>query len=283
MKSSICASSSLKRENNPLEISSQVTVKDIADTIEAFAPRELQESYDNAGLQVGDPGMQVSGILLCLDVTEEVVAEAIERKCNMIVSHHPLLFRGLKQITGATPQQRIVAEALTKGIAIYSAHTNLDSACEGVSYEIGHILGLTDMRPLEPRPGDEHVGLGVFGTIDPVPAKEFLRRVKERFDVRCLRYSAGSPQLVVRRVAVCGGSGASLIQRAIECKADVIVTGDVKYHDFTDWGDRILIADIGHYESEVCSRKMLSAIIRESYPNCQTLFALTDRNPVGYL
>lgn len=260
-----------------------MTVNDIAATIEAFAPRELQESYDNAGLQVGDPTMPVSGILLCLDITEDVVAEALERKCNMIVSHHPLLFRGLKQIVGATPQQRIVVEALRHGIAIYSAHTNLDSARSGVSYEIGITLGLTDMRPLEPKPDCDGCGLGVIGTIQPVPAKEFLRRVKERFDVKCLRYSAGSPQLVVRRVAVCGGSGASLIPLAIESGADVIVTGDVKYHDFTDYGDRIIIADIGHYESEICTRKMLSAIIRESYPNCQTLFAQADRNPVSYL
>ena len=261
----------------------QPTVADIASAIEAFAPRGLQEDYDNAGLQVGDPEMPVSGILLCLDVTEEILAEARERKCNLIVSHHPLLFRGLKQITGATPPQRMVIEALRHNIAIYSAHTNLDSAPEGVSYEIAHILGMRNLVPLEPREGLEGVGLGIVGDIAPAPAIEFLRRVKECFDVRALRYSARSPQLVIRRVAVCGGAGASLIRKAIEAGADVIVTGDVKYHDFTDFGDRILIADIGHYESELCTRKLLSRIIRERYPDSQTLFAITDKNPVNYL
>lgn len=261
----------------------QPTVADIASAIEAFAPRRLQEDYDNAGLQVGDPGMPVSGILLCLDVTEEIVAEARERKCNLIVSHHPLLFRGLKQITGATPSQRIVIEALRHNIAIYSAHTNLDSAREGVSYEIAHILDVRNAEPLEPKEGFDGVGLGVVGDIVPSPAIEFLRRVKESFDVRSLRYSARSPQLVIRKVAICGGAGASLIRKAIEAGADVIVTGDVKYHDFTDYGDSILIADIGHYESELCTRKLLSRIIREKYPDSQTLFALTDKNPVNYL
>ncbi len=169
------------------------------------------------------------------------------------------------------------------GISIYSAHTNLDSAREGVSYEIAHILGLKSLSPLEPRSGSPEEGLGIVGDIDPIPAMEFLRKLKDRFDVKCLRYSARSPQLVIRRVAVCGGAGASFITNAMALGADVIVTGDVKYHDFTDHGDRMLIADIGHYESELCSRRILSRIIRARYPECQTLFAQTDRNPVSYL
>ncbi len=261
----------------------QPTVADIASAIESFAPRWLQENYDNAGLQIGDPAMPVTGILLCLDVTEEILSEARERKCNLIVSHHPLLFRGLKQITGATPSQRIVIEALRRNIAIYSAHTNLDSARQGVSYEMAHILGMYNLTPLEPREGHEGIGLGIVGDINPAPAIEFLRHIKESFDVKTLRYSARSPQLVIRRVAVCGGAGASLICKAIELGTDIIVTGDVKYHDFTDHGDNILIADIGHYESELCSRKILSRIIREKYPDSQTLFAVSDKNPVNYL
>jgi len=136
-------------------MSQALTVRDIAAAIEDFAPKSLQESYDNAGLQVGNPDATVSGILLCLDVTEDIVCEAEERKCNLIVSHHPLLFKGLKEITGTTPAQRIVIEALRLGISIYSAHTNLDSAREGVSYEIAHILGLKSLSPLEhpPQPG----------------------------------------------------------------------------------------------------------------------------------
>jgi len=260
-----------------------VRVCDITNVIEQFAPRHLQESYDNAGLQVGDPQSIVSGVLLCLDVTEDILSEAVRRQCNMIVSHHPLLFTGLKRITGATATERIVMEALSKKISIYAAHTNLDSAYNGVSYEIAHMLGLKDLRPLESRDDDERCGLGVIGEQKPVPTLEFLRKVKELFCVKSLRYSSQSPQLVVRKVAVCGGAGASFIRKAIELGADVIVTGDVKYHDFTSYALDIMIADIGHYESELCARKILSRIIRESYPECVTYFAETDRNPINYI
>lgn len=258
-------------------------VKDICKVIEDFAPRSLQESYDNAGLQVGDPEMDVSAALLCLDVTEDIMKEAKKRQCNMIVTHHPLLFKGLKEVTGRTSTERIVIDAVKSGIAIYSAHTNLDCAWDGVSHEIAHMLKVGNLRVLEPREGKPEAGLGVVGDITPTPKLEFLRRVKETFSVRALRYSAQSPQIVIRRVAVCGGAGASLIGEAIKAGADVYVTGDVKYHDFTAHGLEILIADIGHYESELCSIKIFSRIIRERYPDFVTYFSESESNPVKYL
>lgn len=258
-------------------------VRDIAKVIENYAPKELQEDYDNAGIQVGDPDMEISGILLCLDVTEDILDEAIDRGCNIIVSHHPLIFRGLKNITGSNAIQRIVIKAIRNNVAIYAAHTNLDAAKEGVSYEIGHILNMTDMQPLDPKPGNPCVGIGVIGNIEPTPKIEFLRRLKEKFNVKALRYSTHSPRLVIKRVAICGGSGASLIKKAIEEGADAIVTGDVKYHDFTSYGDDILIADIGHYESELCVRKILSRIIRDSFPEVVTYFAEKETSPIGVI
>lgn len=258
-------------------------VKDIAQAIEEFAPKQLQESYDNAGLQVGDPEMTVSAALLCLDVTEDVLNEALERHCNLIVSHHPLLFKGLKEVTGRTATERIVIRAIKENLAIYSAHTNLDSAWEGVSYEIAHILNLHNISVLEPKAENPSTGLGVIGDIQPLPKLEFLRKIKEAFKVKCLRYSAQSPQLVVRRVAICGGAGASLIKGAINAGADIIITGDVKYHDFTTYGLDIIIADIGHYESELCSEKILSRIIREKYPDTVTYFAESESNPIKYM
>ena len=260
-----------------------MTVSDIAAAIEEFAPVSLQESYDNAGLQVGDPDMQVSAVLLCLDVTEEVMEEARKRQCNMVISHHPLLFKGLKRISGATPTQRIVIDALRDGIAIYSAHTNLDSAWEGVSHEIAHALGATGLRVLQPKPGDPSVGLGIVGEIEPTPKMEFLRKVKDIFNVKALRYSGQSSALVIRRVAVCGGSGGALIPDAIKAGADIYISGGLKYHDFTDRGCEILLADIGHYESELCSRKIFSRIIREKYPDCVVYFSESEKNPVKYL
>lgn len=259
-------------------------VKDIARIIETFAPKSLQEDYDNTGLQVGDPEMEVSGILLCLDVTEEILKEAKERSCNLIISHHPLIFRGIKSLTGEDAIQRIAIDAIKDNIAIYSAHTNLDSAMEGVSYEIGKMLDMKDMTVLDPHsPSDPSTGIGVIGRLSPTPKMEFLRILKEKFSVKALRYSAHAPGLVVKRPAICSGSGASLIKKAISLGADAIVTGDVKYHDFTAWGDRILIADIGHYESELCTRKIFFRLIRDAFPDSVVYFSEMESNPVAVM
>lgn len=260
-----------------------IKVKDIAEAIEEFAPKDLQESYDNAGLQVGDPEMPVNAVLLCLDVNEDVIKEAMERECNMIVSHHPLIFRGIKNLTGADTTQRLVMETLKNGLAVYSAHTNLDSVWNGVSHELAHRLGIKDMEVLEPHEHNDKAGLGVIGNIKPMPKLEFLRKIKDTFNVAALRYSSQSPAVVVRRVAVCGGAGASLISCAIKAKADILVTGDVKYHDFTSFGSDIIIADIGHYESELCSREILSRVIRAKYPELTIYFSDSESNPIKIL
>lgn len=260
-----------------------ITVKDIATAIEDYAPKRLQESYDNTGLQVGNPDMPVSAVLLCLDVTEEILEEARRRQCNMIVSHHPLLFSGLKQITGSTPTQRIVINALKHNIAIYAAHTNLDSTFEGVSYEIAHTLKMTNLQPLCPNADDPRTGLGIIGDISPTPKIEFLRNVKDVLNIANLRYSAQSPHIVVRRLAICGGSGASLIKEALANEADALLTGDLKYHDYTSFGYALLLADIGHYESELCTKRIFSRIIREKFPDCVTYFAEAESNPIAYI
>lgn len=259
-------------------------VKEIAKAIEDFAPLSLKEDWDNPGLQVGDPEMEVTAVLLCLDVTEEILKEAKKRDCNMIVSHHPLIFGGLKRLTGATPTERIAADALRDNIAIYSAHTNLDSAYEGVSYEMAHMLGMKDCRPLEKSvTGDETQGLGIVGIVSPTPKLEFLRKVKETFEVKDLRYSAQTPGIVVRKVALCGGSGGSLIKNALRSGADVYICGDLKYHDFTSYGSDILLADIGHFESELCSRKVLSRTIRSEHPECLIYFSECEKSPIGVM
>lgn len=264
-------------------MASKLKVKDIAAVIENFAPLRLQESYDNAGLQVGDPEMNVSAVLLCLDVTEDILAEAIRRECNMIVSHHPLIFKGVKQLTGSNATQRIIAEAIRKDVAIYSAHTNLDSAAEGVSAEIAHIIGLTDIRPLRPISEGSAEGLGVVGNLAPTPKMEFLRKLKDKFEVESLRFSSQSPKIVVRKVAICGGAGGSMIEEALRAEADAYVTGDLRYHDFTTYGLDLLLADIGHYESELCVMKIFSKVIREKYPDCVVYFAANEVNPIGKL
>lgn len=260
-----------------------VTAADIASTIEKFAPLSLQESYDNAGMQVGNPDMPVSALLLCLDFTEDILQEAIGRGCNMIVSHHPLLFRGLKEITGSTDIQRIVIEAIRNGIALYSAHTNLDSAKNGVSYEMARMLGIHDIQVLCPNTEDPDTGLGVIGNIPPTPKIEFLRKVKETFNVKAVRYSDRTSKLVVKRVALCGGSGAELIGDALKMHADAIVTGDVKYHEMVNFGQNMLVADIGHFESELCAREIFFRIIRAQYPELPIYFAESEKNPISII
>lgn len=260
-----------------------VTVQEICETIEAFAPLSLQEDYDNAGLQVGDRNANVSAVMLCLDVTMEVLAEAEARRCDMVVSHHPLIFRGLKSLTGSDETQRIAIRALKSGVAVYSAHTNLDSVWNGVSHEMAHMLGVKGLEVLVPSAADPKVGLGVVGDVEPAPKLEFLRRLKDKFGVQALRYSSQSPAIVVKRVALCGGSGASFIRDAIGAGADIYITGDVKYHDFAGYGGEIVIADIGHYESELCSMKIFSRILRQRWPELVVYFSEDQRCPVGVL
>lgn len=274
---------------SPLEIieairaKKTVKVADIARVIEQFAPKSLQESYDNTGLQVGDPDMPVTAALLCLDITEEILDEAIQRQCNLVITHHPLIFGGLREITGRTAVQRIVAKAIRNNVAVYSAHTNLDSAWDGVSHEMAHMLDMTDLNVLSPKEGDGSAGLGVIGNVRPTPKLEFLRKVKDTFGVKALRYSTQSPHLVVKRVALCGGAGASLIGDALKAGADAIITGDVRYHDFTAYGLDIIIADIGHYESELCAARIFSRIIRGHYPDFLLYFSEMETNPIGIL
>lgn len=228
--------------------------------------------------------MIVVSILVCLSVTEDIIEEAVRRQCNMIVSHHPLFFRPIKHLTGSSTTERIATAAIRHGIAIYAAHTNLDSAFGGVSYEMAHRLELKHVVPLEPTAPDASTGLGIIGEpARPLPALEFLQQLKNVFEVKALRYSALSPTLVVRKVALCGGSGASLINVAIRAHADAYVSGDIKYHDYDGYGPEILLADIGHYEGELCAKNILKRIIKKSWPEATVMLAEDEKNPVGTL
>lgn len=361
-------------------------VKDITNAIEAVAPLHLQESWDNAGLQVGDPNSEVTGVLLCTDVREETVAEAIECGANLIISHHPLLFRGLKKIVGRTYQERCVAAAIKHDITIYCAHTNMDSATGGVNFKMAEKLGLKDVEVLVPQrdtqckvvtfvphshveqvekamcdagagklgnydhcsyrlegtgqfraleganphvgevgalhsepevrievivlkslcakvvaamlkahPYEEpafdiiplanenrHAGLGVIGNIAPTDARSFLEKVKTAFEVKSLRYS-GNLDKTVSRIAMCGGAGAEFAGDAMAQGADVYITGDMKYHEFQGNEDRIILADIGHYESEHYTKEIFYDIIQKKNPNFAVVFANSEKNQINYL
>lgn len=261
-----------------------IKVSDISHALEAFAPLLLQENYDNSGLQIGNPNSPVSNILICLSITEDIVKEAITKDCQMIVSHHPLIFHGLKHLTEENTTQRMVATAIRNNIAIYSSHTCLDSAPGGVSSQMARLLHLENLKALETSNVMADAGMGVIGELpNPLPAQEFLRILKSVFKVKALRYSKQSPQIVIKKIALCGGSGASLIPYAIKEKADAYVSGDIKYHDYDTYGSSLLLTDIGHYESEILTRNLLARIIKDAQPKINILISEQETNPIEIL
>ena len=362
-------------------------IRDILREIERIAPPSLQESYDHTGLQVGDVNQPARGALLCLDVTEAVVDEAIAHGCNLIIAHHPLLFHPLRELTGADYVQRCVAKACRHDVVIYAAHTNLDNAAGGVNDHLSKLLGLRATRILRPlsdsllklvtfvpeshadavraalanagaghigaydacsfsapgegrfrasegcRPyvgtvGELHVepevrietalprhlrsavvrallaahpyeevaydlyplsnawsqaGSGVVGElVEPMNEQDFLCLLKDTLAVPCVRHTAlrGRP---IRRVALCGGSGAFLWRDAVAAGADAFVTGEAKYNDFFDVEDRLLLAVIGHYESEVPTVDLFHKIISDKHPTFALHNTKTNTNPIKYL
>ena len=264
-------------------------IREITDAIEKFAPLRLQEDWDNAGIQVGDPEADITGILLCTDATEDVVAEAIELGSNLVISHHPLIFHGLKKIMGRTPVERTVAMAIKHDITIYSAHTNMDSAWHGVSFRMADKIGLTNVEFLDDNRvepyGDARcdiAGCGVIGNIEPMPAHVVLKRVKTAFGVGAVRYS-GDGNRMVSRVALCGGAGGFLLDKAVNAGAQLYVTADMRYHDFLENSQRIVVADIGHYESEHFTKEIFLEIIRKKSPTFAVAFAKSETNQVNYL
>ena len=264
-------------------------IREITDAIEQYAPLRLQEEWDNAGIQVGDPDADITGVLLCTDATEAVVAEAIERGFNLVIAHHPLIFRGLKKIMGRTPVERAVAMAIKHDITIYSAHTNMDSAWQGVSFRMADKIGMTNVQFLDDNRVDPYgeqlstsAGCGVIGDIEPMAAREVMKRVKEAFEVGAVRYS-GYGDRIVTRVALCGGAGGFLLDKAVAMGAQLYVTADMRYHDFLDNAQRIVVADIGHYESEHFTKEIFLEIIQKKNPTFAVDFAKKETNQVNYL
>lgn len=362
-------------------------VKDIAALIESVAPRSYQESYDNAGLAVGSPDMEVTGVVVCLDVSEQIVEEAISLKANMVISHHPVIFSGLKSLTGRNATERIVMKCIQNGIALYAAHANLDSVWGGVNDRLSAVLGLTNRKVLSPLKGElvkivtfvptayvqnvrnamfdagagtigaydccsyvlngegsfralaganpfvgeqgklhieqearieviasrlvlsqvvdamikahpyeepaydiisieneyAKVGLGMVGDLaTPMQESDFLHHVRQSLGAKVLRYSNPTGKMV-RRVAVCGGSGASFAAQAVAQKADAYITGDVKYHNFIDAQDKLLLVDAGHFETERFTIDIFYDLIMEKIVNFAVYKTKYIDNPVNYL
>lgn len=257
-------------------------IREIIDALEDFAPLALQDGFDNAGLQLGlTKDVDATGVLLSLDVTEETIDEAISRGCNMVVSHHPLLFHPVKSITGKDYIERVIIKAIKNDIVVYSAHTNLDNAPHGVNYHIASKLGLTELRWLEPKDGIEG-GSGLVGSLPgPIDKESFICRVKQLFGVECVRYNDWNG-LYVQRVAVCGGAGAFLIPNALSAEADAFITGEIGYHRFFGYDDKMLLMEIGHYESEQYTTEIFREIIGNASPEVPVYDTNLRVNPIFY-
>lgn len=255
-------------------------IKDVITTLEKFAPLPLQDSYDNAGLQVGDAEADCSGVLLCLDVTEPVIEEAKDKGCNMVVSHHPLLFHPLRRLSNITYVERCVRLAVKNDITIYSAHTNLDNAPMGVSFRMAQCLGMTDVRFL--MDNGNSGGSGVVGELNaPMSASAFINKVKEVFAVECAMTNA-LPQRLIKKVALCGGAGDFLIDEALKQACDAFLTGEIHYHRFFGLEDKILLMAIGHYQSEQYTISLLADIVRHDFPDAHLVLTQQNTNPIIY-
>jgi dinuclear metal center YbgI/SA1388 family protein len=361
-------------------------IKDIISEIEHFAPPALKEDYDNVGLLVGSATAEATGVLITLDVTEEVVDEAIQNGCNMIVAHHPLIFRGLKNITDKSETGRIVIKAIRNSIAIFAGHTNVDSVLNGVSGKMAQKLGLVNTSVLSPvknrllklvtfvpvehaekvraaifdagagvignydscsynltgtgtfragedtnpfvgKKGEIHsekevrvetilpdfqknsvvsallnahpyeeaaydiyplenewpvTGYGIVGDLEEsVDEIDFLNVLKQTFNADGIRYTQflNKP---IKRVALCGGSGSELLGRAISSGADIFISADFKYHQFFEAENRILIADIGHFESEQFTKELFFEILTKKFSNFAIRLSEVNTNPIKY-
>ena len=252
--------------------------------LEQFAPLPLQESWDNAGLQIGLTEAEVSGALLCLDVTPAIIDEAIRMDCNLVVSHHPLLFHGLKQIADQNDVQRTVRMAIKHDICIISMHTNMDNARNGVNWKIAERLNLTGVEFFASKTvGDIDCGSGVTGLLrQPMEALQFIQKVKETFAVECAQCNAVL-QRPIRKVAICGGAGDFLLDEAIASGADAFITGEMHYHQFFGHEQEIQICVIGHFQSEQFTTEVFSHIIQSRCQGVRCCIAQTKTNPIIYL
>ena len=247
-------------------------LREIINSIESVAPRSAQEEWDNSGMQVGDTERDIKSVLLTTDITEDVVNEAVLTGCELIISHHPLLFHGLKQVCGQTPQARIVEMAIKHNIAIYSAHTNLDSVEGGINTRLADKLGINDYRLLT------ESGLGTIGKLlKPMSYEDFIAYVCDILSCTYVRYTRAK-KAIVETVALCGGSGAEFIEQAINQGADVYLTADCKYHEFQDADGRIGLIDIDHWYSERHAREIFQDILAPLGVQC--IVSKTDKTTI---
>ncbi|WP_291720862.1 Nif3-like dinuclear metal center hexameric protein [Bernardetia sp.] len=269
------------------------TFSQIASYLESIAALNYQESYDNSGLLVGEPNTEVTGILVSLDAIESVIDEAKEKGCNLVVAHHPIVFRGLKSFTGKNYVERTVMKALREGIGIYAIHTNLDNVEDGVNAKISEKIGLINREILAPKNNiinkgiddNQKVGSGMIGELPTsISIHAFLAHLKTKMNLPLIKHTSldSFQSKNIKKIAVCGGAGSFLLKNAIKREADVFITADYKYHEFFDAENKIVICDIGHYESEVYTKDLLVDFLVEKFSDIKIEACKVNTNPIEY-
>ena len=287
-------------------------LKEIKSFLEGMAPLAVQESWDNSGLQIGCSDKDIHKVMVCLDLTEAVLDEAEAIGADLVISHHPLIFKGLKSISGNTYQERCVRKAILSDIAVYSAHTSLDNILGGVNHKIASLLGLSSLRWLDSGESAEGCdekcggaaekscgegaegkcggadavarasGSGLIGELkEPVAAAEFLSTVKTIFSVKALKHSPLPSATTIRSVALCGGAGAFLLPQAVAKGADCFISGEFHYHDYFDPGT--LLIELGHYESEQFTQDLLKESLERAFPGLEVVKTSINTNPQEWL
>lgn len=263
-------------------------IQEFIHSLEQWAPLNFQESYDNSGLISGNPSQECSGILCSLDCTEAVVDEAIAKGCNLIVSHHPIIFKGLKQLNINHYIGRTLTKAISNNICLYAFHTNLDNVIDGVNKSLADQLQLTNRRILAPIAGKldqngQPIGAGIVGELPlETEAGSFLQWVKEKFHLSVLKHTPIINNQL-KTIALCGGSGSFLIDIAKAQKVDCFITSDLKYHEFFEADNQLLLVDIGHGESEQYVPDLIVAYLSIKFPTFAVLRSLVNTQPVTYL
>lgn len=245
---------------------------------------EYQEDYDNAGFLLGDPMAEASGALVSIDLTERVVDEAVAKGLNLIVTHHPFIFGGVKRITTQNATGRMIYSLIQNGICVYAAHTNLDNMRHGVNGILAEKLGMRDCQILKPMDGlhDSNVGAGMIGCVEAVESGAFLQQVKTLLGLGTMRCSELT-RSEIRKVAICGGAGSFLIGEAIRQRADIFITADLKYHDFQRAEGRIILCDAGHYETEQFAKELIYSTISKKFRNFACLISDEGNAYVRYI
>jgi dinuclear metal center YbgI/SA1388 family protein len=261
-------------------------ISEVIDLIETWAPPQYAEEYDNVGLITGNSDSEITGILICLDSLEITINEAKAKGCNLIIAHHPIIFKGLKKINGANYVQRTIIQAIKNEIGIYALHTNLDNIASGVNKKIADKLNLDQLRILSSKnllpPKSEIIGSGIIGQYSrPLKIDDFLGILRKNMELPVIKHTVLCKDQV-SKVAICGGSGSFLIPSAIKEKADVFITSDLKYHEFFDADAQMILMDIGHYESEKFTIELIEEYLLKFLPANLINKTAHKTNPVQY-